>query len=1034
MTTASLAQALIRDKFLINFNNLVSNPMRTGIQRVCYEFSTRWPFIDDTVAFVELGMDRIGILDPDFFESVRQLFEDSDHVLHALAREFGDLGIDPSPGWLALLSARNRIICEISVEEALECCRAVISLEESLNLEFFSLAAATRPEKVFNLCHDFLSWTHSEFFSTDWRVADNVSLSLANRRKYSHNIFTSTTTRDVFVNRINRGDVRPYRVIAPGADGLGRTYRKSAPDSPEFLVVGTLEPRKQSLHILHAFERLQAQGHDARLCFAGRMGWLEPEDKAELRAAFARYSWVRWIDSPADDELRDLMMNCRATIYMSLAEGFGSPPVESLALGVPCIVTADLPSILDLASNGQVRVDGHDGQGLEDAVRRLLDDEAVLALQAEIETLELPTWQAFVDGIAALIVEKTAVQAQSAPATSYRTRLDILASLSLMRQFDRDELIEHLVSAAVPGIGEGEMAKWLIRADRAEWSNVEVVLNLLAAFPRVFPASLVNEAVAGSLEATSYIPSGFIREWQARFRRFLQIPSFPAFYEAIYTDLLMRNPGPGEIDAHIPYDESTQPRTAYLRGAIESGEYHDRLEAGIRHKLPEGYADAIVLPTIKWKLRVLDLLAVEAAVDRASLVDDDSEFLDIASLDLTGQLLSRAGRDRLLAVLKERYGRDKVLLRLLLSEAGLRRVQDPQAHLALIHRLALRAGLVRPERSDERSIVGKVNALSALPRQSFQAGGAEFLGRELAPVEQVLADFGSASPPSVSDARGADSCAPLFAARLVLYATLCGDIVPSPTFITWAAERLAGDGPASSPRGTSDRPAGRMPPFSSPEATFAAVFDRAPEAAEASVLVEAAGNGLTPSEIFDGVRIAALRAGQVTDLLSEITHFAQEPAEFIARFERLDALAEDLLASAPETRRRAWSRPVPSPGETAPPGHVTSQAGALAPALRLFDGEVVSVDQLMAIDGVDFVRTAYRKLLLREADEGGIQTYRRAMEAGRSKAAVIYSLCISAEGKAADANLVGLDGLLVRQRKMRRWPVRKLLQVAGVPL
>ncbi|AHE56572.1 hypothetical protein NX02_24825 [Sphingomonas sanxanigenens DSM 19645 = NX02] len=1021
VTSASLAQALISDKFLINFNNLVSNPMRTGIQRVCYEFSTRWPYIDDTIAFVELGMDRIGILDPDFFESVRQLFEDNDDVLRALSSEFADLGIDPSPGWIGLLSARNRIICEISVEQALECCRAVISLEESLNLEFFSLAAATRPEKIFNLCHDFLSWTHSEFFSTDWRVADNISLSLANRRKYTHNIFTSTTTRDVFVNRINRGDRRPYRVIAPGADGLGRTYRKTAPGSFEFLVVGTLEPRKQSLHILRAFERLQARGHDARLCFAGRMGWLEPSDKAELEAAFERYSWLRWVDSPADDELRDLMMHCRASIYMSVAEGFGSPPVESLALGVPCIVTADLPSILDLAPGGQLRVEARDGQGLEDAVRRLLDDDAVLALQAEIETLELPTWQSFVDGIAALVTEKVGAPERSGAATSYRARLGILASLSLLRQFDREELVEHLVSSAIPGIGEDEMTQWLVRAERADWSNTEVALNLMAAFPEALPARLVNDAVTGNLETTAYIPPSFAKEWRARFRRLLQIPAYPAFHEAIYTDLLFRNPGPGEVDACMPFDERVTLRTTYLRGAINSEEYRARLEAGLRRRFPTGYADKISLPTIDWKLRVIEQLDSEAAVDRALLIDEDDEFLDAASLDLTGQVPSREGRARLQALLKGRHGRERALLRLLLSEAGLRRVKDPQAHLELIRTFALRAGLAMRQCADERTIAGKVNAVVALPGAGLAAGAAAFLGREATPTELLLADFGQ-KPASVKPG-GAD----LLAARLVLYATLRGEIVLSPAFVGWAAERLAG----SPDSDRSDAGQGRL--TSSPETAFAVRFGRDPDVREAAVLTAAGAQGLDLADIVDAVRIAALRADQVRDILPELAHFAQDHVRFVERFGPLDGLSDALLSAAPEQRRKAWRRSTP---QTAP----NAQHVAPPPVLQAFghtprsEGDILTVDQLMALDGEDFVRMAYRKLLLREADEGGVQTYLKALGAGRSKAAIIYSLSLSAEGRAADANLVGLDGLVSRQRAMRRWPVRKMLQMAGVPL
>lgn len=1015
---ASSAQALIRGKFLINLNNLVSWPMRTGIQRVCYEFCTRWPFIEDTIPFVELGMDRIGILGPDFFESVRQLFEDNDDTLRSLASEFEDLTIDSSPGWIGLFSARNRVLYEVPVEEALEACRAVLSLEESLNQEFYSLAAAKRPEKIFNLCHDFLSWTHPEYFSIDWRNADNICISLANRRKYSNNIFTSTTTRDIFINRINRGDRRVYRVIAPGADGLGRSFRKTIPDSSEFLVIGTLEPRKQSLHILRAFEQLQAQGHDARLCFAGRMGWLEAADKAELEAAFKRYSWLRWVDSPSDDELRDLMMECRATIYMSVAEGFGSPPVESLALGIPCIVTADLPSILDLSTNGQVRVEAADASGLVQAIGRLLDDDVLLALQAEIETLELPTWQGFVDGIAELVTQKTPLAAMKGGSVSYGNRLAALAALSLMRQLGRADFVERLVLAACPAIDERELARWQIEADRSGWSNVEVALNLMAAFPHALPARLVHDAVGGKLEVGGWIPPAFAQEWRARFRRLMQISEFPAFHEAIYTDLLARSPGPGEVAAQMPCDEREELRTAYLRGAIESGEYRERLAASSHHKMAEGYFDSVELATIGWKLQLLDQLDIEAAVQRALLLDSDTEFLEIASLDLVGQLPSRDARVRYKALLRARHGREKVLLHMLLSEACLRRVKEPAGHVELIRSLALRARLAQPRRIGVQAIPGMVNAVIAKGRSSFPEGFASFLGREPTMTERALAQ-------GRQDGKEAEENARLFAARLVVYATLRGDIALSAPFFAWAAGFIVENGSVEEAR-----KAARCYKEESAESVFASIFVREPVEAESAILAEIAEVGLS-----DVVRISGLRAGLTTGLISELAYFARKHEQLVVDFERLDMLAAMLLAAAPVSKPKPWSRPQPKvTANSSPANHPADGEPAFVVRREKAESEILTVDQLMAVDGGDFVRAAYRKLLLREADEGGFQTYLKVLRSGCSKAAVIYSLSISPEGRSADANLVGLENLLARQRKLRRWPVRKLLGLAGVKL
>lgn len=548
MIGSNLVQAIVGGRILINLNNLVAWPARTGIQRVCYEFCSRWPYLEDTIPFVELGLDKIGLLEPDFFKYLSQYFEQEDEVLADLSETYGIDVSEISPGWLGIVSARNRIVCEVSVEDALKYCRCVMSLEESLNMEFFSLAAKTRPEKIFNLCHDFLSWTHPEYFGIDWRNADNVSASIANRRKYANNFFTSSAMREQYVTRINRGDTRSYAVIPPGADGFGRTFRKAVPESSEFVVVGTLEPRKQPLRILDSFIELQSEGVDARLCFAGRMGWLEPEDRERLIQAFETYSWLRWVDGPGDAALRDLIASCRATIYLSEAEGFGSPPVESLALGVPCIVSAVIPSVIDMAPNGQIRIQPQDDLALIGAVRRLLDDSEVSALQDEIQTLALPTWQGFVDGIAALVDEKApATVSPGGRVAGYTATLEVIRVLMRLWESDRSTLIRDLLSAALPEGDELNVGLWDSRAREGGWNNVEAVLQIMKALPPcVISPSLVNEAIAGRLSVGT-MPASFAKDWSKTVNSLLAIDADEAFEEAIYTVVHKRTPGAGEL-------------------------------------------------------------------------------------------------------------------------------------------------------------------------------------------------------------------------------------------------------------------------------------------------------------------------------------------------------------------------------------------------------------------------------------------------------------------------------------------------------
>jgi glycosyltransferase involved in cell wall biosynthesis len=90
--------------------------------------------------------------------------------------------------------------------------------------------------------------------------------------------------------------------------------------------------------------------------------------------------------------VRHLIRGSRATIFASQAEGFGLPPLESLALGVPVIVSEGLPSIAMIEPPGQVRLAQPDAAGIRQAVLDMLDDTFARRKYEEIRGLNLPTW------------------------------------------------------------------------------------------------------------------------------------------------------------------------------------------------------------------------------------------------------------------------------------------------------------------------------------------------------------------------------------------------------------------------------------------------------------------------------------------------------------------------------------------------------------------------------------------------------------------------------------------------------------------
>jgi glycosyltransferase involved in cell wall biosynthesis len=115
-----------------------------------------------------------------------------------------------------------------------------------------------------------------------------------------------------------------------------------------FLFVGTFEPRKNLPGLMVAFSQLRARLPNAPdLVLAGRRGWLFDEifRKADdLRLGKS----VRWVENVPDADLPAVYNGAAALVLPSFYEGFGFPPLEAMACGIPTIVSnrASLPEVV----------------------------------------------------------------------------------------------------------------------------------------------------------------------------------------------------------------------------------------------------------------------------------------------------------------------------------------------------------------------------------------------------------------------------------------------------------------------------------------------------------------------------------------------------------------------------------------------------------------------------------------------------------------------------------------------------------------
>lgn len=122
--------------------------------------------------------------------------------------------------------------------------------------------------------------------------------------------------------------------VAPGLD-IAKFVRAA-------LVVGTLEPRKGHADILDAFDLIWRDGHDIPLILIGRVGWNTDALQLRIGQHPQRERLLFWLSDVDDHALHAAYRHCRLVIVPSLAEGYGLPLDEALAVGTP-VLARDIP-------------------------------------------------------------------------------------------------------------------------------------------------------------------------------------------------------------------------------------------------------------------------------------------------------------------------------------------------------------------------------------------------------------------------------------------------------------------------------------------------------------------------------------------------------------------------------------------------------------------------------------------------------------------------------------------------------------------
>lgn len=254
----------------------------------------------------------------------------------------------------------------------------------------FLASLSSRCEKIATF-HDLSFERYPEFYSSQknfWHFSMDPRRQARNADKI---IAVSESTKQDLIELYGIAPEK-IKVIYSGLSAKSRrialpqeqAYVSKKYQLPEnyILYLGTLEPRKNIVSLLRAFDKLKSSGplkdSDLKLVIAGAKGWLYDDIFLSAQRFGSRRDIV--FTGFVEDRHKPMLYRmAKLFVYPSFYEGFGFPPLEAMAQGTP-VVTSNISSIPEAVENAAVTVNPANSDELCEAMRQALCDGKLASL------------------------------------------------------------------------------------------------------------------------------------------------------------------------------------------------------------------------------------------------------------------------------------------------------------------------------------------------------------------------------------------------------------------------------------------------------------------------------------------------------------------------------------------------------------------------------------------------------------------------------------------------------------------------------
>ncbi len=301
--------------------------------------------------------------------------------------------------------------------------RSAVVFHDILPISHFGLAASDAPEAL-----KFVIYANALSF------ADVIfPVSRASAQELVNWFARTGVTRDA--DRLIQPVLLPEEMV--GID-QGRHLEGAADNKIiEFCMWGSVHTHKNQAFVLEAFNRLCEQRYDLDLhmhLFGHIDGRLAERVAQALRRSNGRIHIHGFVD---DKKMASIVARCRASVFLSLAEGYGLPLAESLWLGKPCL-TSNLAPMTEIAEGGGcLLADPTDRSDIASALALLAtNDELLRTLRDELVARRFRRWSDYADDIIRALVERPRVPLAEIYPAKPSTRPPILLRSRIIKASD----------------------------------------------------------------------------------------------------------------------------------------------------------------------------------------------------------------------------------------------------------------------------------------------------------------------------------------------------------------------------------------------------------------------------------------------------------------------------------------------------------------------------------------------------------------------------------------------------------------------